>query len=90
MPVLVPVDSNKGVLEIAKLQINNGANNTVDPNPNGGRALSTRDLKIVDQQFNDQGIWSQNFGSANGPVAEIDGQPIFSILRKVRCCFWAH
>ncbi len=83
MPPQVPVQTNKGTKDIAIININNGSVSLTDPNPNGGRALSTRDLRIVDQQDNDFAIWDQRLNSPNGPVAEInafgDPQPIFSL-----------
>ena len=83
----VPVQSNKSALNIALIKIKNGAANNTDPNPNGGRALSARDLDIVDQNFVDPFIWSQNIGSPDGPVAEVNAfgspQPIFSLAPTI-------
>ena len=83
----VPVQSNKSTLNIALIKIKNGAANNTDPNPNGGRALSARDLDIVDQNFVDGFIWSQNIGSPDGPVAEVNAfgspQPIFSLAPTI-------
>jgi len=77
---LVPVRSNKGVQDIANFEFNNGAANITDPNPSdGSRALSTRDVEVIDTNFIDGFIWGQNFGSPNGDPAEIDGSPIFSL-----------
>jgi len=82
-PFPAEVQTNKGTKDIAIININNGSASLTDPNPNGGRALSTRDLRIVDQQDNDFAIWDQRLNSPNGPVAEInafgDPQPIFSL-----------
>ena len=44
MPTAVPVKTNKGVRDLAIINVNNGAANKTDPNPNGGLALSKRDL----------------------------------------------
>ena len=81
MPTAVPVKTNKGVRDLAIINVNNGAANKTDPNPNGGLALSKRDLKIVNQSFENNSIWSQNIGSPNGPSATILAQelPIFSL-----------
>jgi hypothetical protein len=81
VPYPAEVKTNKGVRDLAIIKVNNGAANKTDPNPNGGIALSTRDLKIVNQSFVDNSIWSQNIGSPNGPPATILAQelPIFSL-----------
>ena len=83
VPSPVEIQSNKGTRDISIININNGSSSFTDPNPNGGRALSTRDLRIVDQNYNDFGIWSQNIDSPNGPPAEVvifgDSAPIFSL-----------
>ncbi len=83
IPEFVPVQSTKSTRDISIIKIKNGAENDTDPNPNGGRALSARDLEIVGQDFVNGFIWSQNIGSTDGPVAEVNAlgsvQPIFSL-----------
>jgi len=88
IPELVPVQSTKSTRDISIIKIKNGAENDTDPNPNGGRALSARDLEIVGQDFVNGFIWSQNIGSPDGPVAEVNAfgsvQPIFSLELFIR------
>ena len=83
----IPVQSDKSTLNIALIKIKNGAANNTDPNPNGGRALSSKDLDIVDQSIVDGFIWSQNIGSTDGPAAEVNAfgspQPIFSLVESI-------
>ena len=86
-PSAVPVRTNKGVRNIAVINVTNGSANTVDPNPSdGGGALSTRSLDLVNGPGVDPvfKIFWQRLGSVNGPNAEFIGSdgnqtPLFSI-----------
>ena len=81
---LVPVRSTKGTLAIANFEFKNGSANITDPNlSDNGRALSTRDVEIINTAFESGKIFSQNIGLPNGPVAEVDGSPIFSLEQLV-------
>ena len=66
------VRSNKATQDIAIINIRNGSANITDPNPDGGRALSTRDLKIVNISFEDGSIFRQTVTTPTGEPAQID------------------
>ena len=79
LPQFVPVQTTKTTQFIANIDIDNGAANKTDPNPNGGRALSVRDLNIVGSDFQPGIVFDQRIGSPTGPVAQVDGNDIFTL-----------
>ncbi len=82
-PTPVPVKSNKAIQDIAVINIRNGSANITDPNPDSGRALSTRDLQIVNENLQDGFIFRQTINGLNGQPAQVNlnGTPtdIFSL-----------
>jgi len=78
-PNFIPVQTTKTTQDIANIDIDNGSANKTDPNPNGGRALSVRDVNIVGSDFQAGFIFDQRIGSPTGPVAQVDGNDIFTL-----------
>ena len=71
-PTPIPVESNKATQDIAVINIRNGSANITDPNPNTGRALSTRDLQIVNTSFEDGFIFRQTVTTPDGNPAQVN------------------
>ncbi len=78
-PTFIPVQTTKTTQNIANIDIDNGAANKTDPNPNGGRALSVRDVNLISSDFQAGLIFDQRIGSPTGPVAQVNGYDIFTL-----------
>ena len=78
-PAFIRVETTKTTEIMANIDIDNGAANKTDPNPNGGRALSVGDVHIINSNNETAAIYDQRIGSTDGPIAQVNGYDIFSI-----------